>query len=78
MAEAAGPRRRFRLREEELACVLKTKSLSRAERDDSADGVVWGDADGNAVAGNDLDAEAPHPTTQLRENLMSCVALDAV
>jgi hypothetical protein len=58
--------------------VYSTDSLSRAERDDAADRVVWRHTDGHAIAWNNFDAEAAHAATQLRENLMASVALDPI
>jgi hypothetical protein len=52
--------------------------LPRAEGDDASHGVVRRDTDGHPIARNHLDAEAPHPPAQLCENLVSCVALDAI
>jgi hypothetical protein len=57
---------------------LNVVRLSSAERDDAADRVVRGHANGDAVAGNDFDAEAAHATAQLREDFMAGVALHAV
>ena len=50
----------------------------RAEGDDAADRVVGRHADGDAITGNDFDAEAPHPAAQLREHFMSGIALHAI
>ena len=52
--------------------------LPCAEGDDAADRVVRRDTDGHAIAGNHLDAEAPHPAAQLCENFVPGVALDAI
>jgi len=52
--------------------------LPRPESNDAANGIVGRDADGNAVAWYHFDAEAPHPPAQLRENLVTCVALDTI
>jgi hypothetical protein len=52
--------------------------LPRAEGDDAANGVIRGDTDGHPIARHDLDAESPHPSAQLCENLMPCVALDPI
>ena len=52
--------------------------LSGAEGDDAADRVVGGDADGHAIAGHDLDAEAPHPAAQLRQHFVARLGLDAI
>ena len=52
--------------------------LASAEGDDAADGVVRRNADGHAITGNDLDSEAAHPAAELREYLMSLVALHAI
>ena len=61
-------------------CRFSTQNnwLSCAEGNDSADRVIWGNADGDAVAGDDLDAEAAHPTAQLRQYLVARIALHAV
>ena len=52
--------------------------LPSAERDDSALRIVGGDANGDAVAGDDFDAESPHPSAQLRQNFVAGVHLNAV
>ncbi len=52
--------------------------LSGAEGDDPADGIVGGDADGDAIARDDLDAEAPHPPAQLREHFMARITLHSI
>ena len=51
---------------------------ARAERDDPAGRVVRGDADGDPVAGDDLDAEPAHPAAQLGQHLVAGIALHAV
>ena len=58
--------------------VFSTRSLTCAEGDDAADRIVGRDADGHAVAGHDLDAEAAHPAAQLRQHFVAGVALHAV
>jgi hypothetical protein len=55
-----------------------TTELSSPEGDDSANRVVRGYADGNAVAWNYLDSEAAHPTAQLRQHFVPRVTLHAV
>jgi hypothetical protein len=52
--------------------------LTGAERDDAAYGIVRGDAHGDAVAGNDLDAESPHASTQLGQYFVSGFGLHAI
>jgi hypothetical protein len=52
--------------------------LPRSEGDDASHGVVGRDTDGYPIPRNHLDAETPHPSAQLCENLVSCVALDAI
>ena len=52
--------------------------LASAERDDAANGVVGGDADGDTIAWDNLDSEAAHPAAQLGEYLVASVALDAI
>ena len=54
------------------------QQLSCAERDDAAHRIVRRDANRYAVTGDDLDAEAPHPATQLSEHLMAGIALHAI
>jgi hypothetical protein len=49
-----------------------------AEGDDAADRIVGRDADRHPIAWNHLDPEAAHTAAQLRENLVTLVALDAV
>jgi hypothetical protein len=52
--------------------------LSCAEGDDSADRVIRGHADGDAVTRHNLDAETTHATAQLGQHLMARVALHAI
>ncbi len=56
----------------------RVSRLSCAERDDAANRIVWRNADGDAITGDDFDAEAAHPAAQLREDFMSGIALDAI
>jgi len=49
-----------------------------AEGDDAANGIVRGHANGDAIAGHYLDAEAAHPAAQLRKHLVALVALHAI
>ena len=49
-----------------------------AERDDAADGIVRGDADGHAIAGYHLDPEAAHPAAQLGEHFVTRVYLHTI
>ena len=56
----------------------QVSDLSSAEGDDAADRVVGRDADGHAIAWNDLDAEAAHAAAQLREHFVAGVALHAI
>lgn len=53
-------------------------ALSRAEGDDAPKRIVGRNPNRDAVAGNNLDAEAPHPTAELGEHLVAGVALDPV
>ena len=55
-----------------------SRGLSGAEGDDAADGVVRRHADGDPVAGNDLDSKAAHPAAQLREHFVASIALHSV
>jgi hypothetical protein len=52
--------------------------LARAEGNDAPDRIVRRDADGHAISGDDLDAEAAHSAAELGEHLMSGVTLHAV
>jgi hypothetical protein len=52
--------------------------LSGSEGDDAANRVVRRHANGDTIAGHDLDPEAAHPSAQLREHFMAGIALDAV
>jgi hypothetical protein len=52
--------------------------LPGAEGDDAADRIVGGHTNGDAITWHDLDSEAAHAAAQLREYLMSRVALHAV
>jgi hypothetical protein len=56
----------------------QNKWLSCAEGDDSADRVVRGHANGDAITRHYFDAEATHAAAQLRENLMARIALNAI
>ena len=58
--------------------LCSTEILSGSERDDAADRIVRGNADGDAVAGNDLDSETTHPAAQLRQNFVTSVTLHAI
>jgi hypothetical protein len=49
-----------------------------AEGNDAADGIVRRDADGDAIAWDDLDSKSPHPSAQLCEQLMTCIALNPI
>ena len=53
-------------------------ALASSEGDDAADGVVWRDAYGDPVTGNDLDAKTTHTTTQLSKYLVARVALHSI
>ena len=57
---------------------VQVNELPGSERNDAADRIVRGYANGDAIAGNDFDPEAPHPAAQLRQDFMPRVALDAV
>ena len=62
-------------------CVVwefKRDYLASAEGDDAADRIVWGNADGDAVAGHYLDAEAAHPAAQLCKHLVALITLHAI
>ena len=52
--------------------------LAGAERDDAPDRVVRRNADGHSIAGNDLDTEAAHSTTELGQHLVASVTLHPV
>jgi hypothetical protein len=52
--------------------------LSGAEGDDSANRVIRRDADGDSIAGNDLDTKAAHPAAQLREHFVARITLHSV
>jgi hypothetical protein len=49
-----------------------------AEGNDAADGIVWRDANRDAIPRHYLDPEAAHAAAQLREYLVALVALHAV
>jgi hypothetical protein len=49
-----------------------------AEGDDAANGIVRGDADGDAIPWNHLDPEAAHAAAQLREYFVALIALHTV
>src|SRR6476646_1415377 len=62
-----------------MSCVgVQSIFSASAEGDDAADRIVGGNADGHAIAGNDLDAEAAHAAAQLREDLVTLIALHAI
>jgi hypothetical protein len=65
-------------RANEMSLQCSKRSLSRAESDDSADRVIGRDAHGDTVARNHLDAKAAHATAQLRQYLVTRIALDPV
>ena len=52
--------------------------LACPERDDAADRIVRRNANGDAIAGNDLDAKPPHSAAELCQDLMTSVALHAI
>ena len=52
--------------------------LASPEGDDAPDGIVRRHADGHAISGDDLDAEAAHTTAQLGQDLVAGVTLHAV
>jgi hypothetical protein len=52
--------------------------LASPEGDDAPDGIVRRYADGHAISGDDLDAEAAHAAAQLGQDLVAGVALHAV
>ena len=52
--------------------------LASPEGDDAPDRIVRRHADGHAISGDDLDAEAAHATAELREDFVARIALDAV
>ena len=52
--------------------------LASPEGDDAPDGIVRRHADGHAISGDDLDAEAAHAAAQLGQDLVAGVALHAV
>jgi len=52
--------------------------LPGAERDDAADRIVGRDSHGHTIARDHLDAKPPHPAAQLRQHLVSGVALHTV
>ena len=52
--------------------------LASPEGDDAPDGIVRRHADGHAIPGDDLDAEAAHATAQLGKDFVAGVALHAI
>ena len=52
--------------------------LTCTERNDSADRIVRGHADGDSVTRHDFDAKAPHAAAQLRQHFMAGVALNSI
>src|SRR5262249_52558156 len=52
--------------------------LACSEGDDAANGIVWRNADGHAVARDYLDAEAAHSAAELGQHLVACITLHAV
>jgi len=52
--------------------------LTGPERDNPPDRVIGRDPNGNAVAGDYLDAEAAHPAAQLGQHFMAGITLDTV
>jgi hypothetical protein len=57
---------------------VRLNELSGSERNDAANRVVRRYTDGDSIARNDFDSEAPHPAAQLRQHFMPRVTLDAV
>ena len=52
--------------------------LASPEGDDAPDGIVRRHADGHAISGDDLDAEAAHAAAQLGQDLVAGVTLHTV
>ena len=52
--------------------------LASPEGDNAPDGIVRRHADGHAIPGDDLDAEAAHPAAQLGQDFMASVTLHTV
>ena len=53
-------------------------SLTCAESNDAADGIVGRYSHRHAIAWNNLDSEAAHPAAQLSENFVPCITLNAI
>ena len=77
-ARARAPRGRRGCRDCQLCWNSNCFWLASAEGDDAPDRIVGRDADGHAIAGNHLDAEAAHAAAQLGQHLVAGVALHAV
>jgi hypothetical protein len=52
--------------------------LASSEGDDAADGVVGGNANGDAIARHYLDSEAAHSAAQLGKHLVTLIALHTI
>ena len=52
--------------------------LACSEGDDAPDGIVWRNADRDAIAGDYFDAEAAHSAAELGQHFVAGVALHAV
>jgi hypothetical protein len=52
--------------------------LPSSECNDAANGIVRRDPDGDPIARHNLDTKATHAAAQLREHLVSRIALNAI
>ena len=55
-----------------------SSGLSGPEGDDASHRIVRGDSNGHTITRHNLDSEAAHAATQLREHFVARIALDPV
>ena len=78
---APGRRRGRRRRSGPCGVVSVAKfngALASTERDDAAYRIVGGNANGDPIAGDDLDAESPHPAAELGKDFVPGVYLHPI
>jgi hypothetical protein len=78
-AAAAWPPPASSMRTVRLTCIgAQISDLASAEGNDASLRIVGRDANGDPIARNDFDTEAAHPATELRQNLVTLVTLNAI
>ena len=61
-----------------MGFVGQARELAGTEGDDAADGVVRGHANGDPIAGHDLDAKPSHPAAELGQHFVARIDLHAI